>query len=64
MDLRVSIVLDILFITKHENDHNFGPNLSIDNILSVLERPNKSKHNFHIKWVKILSLTYALGVSE
>ena len=42
-DLGVSIVSDILFITKHENDHNFGPNLSIDKFLSVLDSPGHSR---------------------
>ena len=39
MDLEFSIVSDILFITKHKIDHNFGPNLNIENILSVLDSP-------------------------
>ena len=39
MDLGFSIVSDILFITKHKNDHNFGSNLKIDKILSVLYSP-------------------------
>ena len=39
MDLGFSIVSDILFITKHKNDHNFGPNLNIDKILSVIDSP-------------------------
>ena len=42
MDLGFSIVSDILFITKHKNDHNFGPNLNIDKILSVLDSPGHS----------------------
>ena len=37
MDLEFSMVSDILFITKHKNDHNFGPNLNIEKILSVLD---------------------------
>ena len=43
MGLGFSIVSDILFITKHKNDHNFGPNLNIDNILSVLDGPGHSR---------------------
>ena len=43
MDLGFSIVSDILFITKHKNDHNFGPNLNIDKILSVLDSPGHSR---------------------
>ena len=39
MDLGFSIVSDILFITKHKGDHNFGPNLNIDKILSVIDSP-------------------------
>ena len=39
MDLRFSIVSDILFITKYKNDHIFGPYLNIDKILSVLDSP-------------------------
>ena len=42
MDLGISIVLDTLFITIHENDHNFGPNLNIDKILSVMDSPGHS----------------------
>ena len=37
MKLGFSIVSGILFITKHKNYHNFGPNLNIDKILSVIE---------------------------
>ena len=37
MYLRFSIVSNILFITKHKSDHNFGPNLNIDKILSVID---------------------------
>ena len=36
-DLGFSIVSDIPFITKHKHDHNFGLNLNIDKILSVLK---------------------------
>ena len=43
MGLGFSIVLDILFITKRKNDHNFGPNLSIDRIHSVLDSPGHSR---------------------
>ena len=43
MDLGFSIVLDIPFIAKHKNDHNFGPNLNIDKILSVLDSPGHSR---------------------
>ena len=43
MDLGFSLVSDILFITKHKNDHNFGPNLNIDKILSVLDSPGHSR---------------------
>ena len=39
MDLGFSIVPDILFITKHTSDHNFGSNLNIDKILSVIDSP-------------------------
>ena len=39
MDLEFSIVSDILFITKHKNDHNFGPNLNIEKIRSLLDSP-------------------------
>ena len=39
MELGFSIVSDVLFITKHKSDHNFGPNLNIDKILSVIESP-------------------------
>ena len=39
MDLGFSIVSDILFITKHKNDHNLGPNMNIDKNLSVLDSP-------------------------
>ena len=42
MDFGFSIVSDILFITKHRNDHNFGPNLNIDYIHSVLDSPGHS----------------------
>ena len=42
-DLGFSIVSDIPFITKHKNDHNFGPNLNIDNILSVLDSLDHSR---------------------
>ena len=30
IDLEFSIVSDILFITKHKNDPNFGPNLNTE----------------------------------
>ena len=43
MDIGFSIVSDILFITKHKNDHNFGPNLNIDKILSVFDSPCHSR---------------------
>ena len=43
MDLEFSIVSDILFITKHKIDHNFGPNLNIEKILSVLDSPYHSR---------------------
>ena len=43
MDLGFSIVLDILFITIHKNDHNFGPNLNIDKILSIIDSPGHSR---------------------
>ena len=43
MDLGFSIVTDFLFITKHKNYHNFGPNLNIDEILSVLDSPCNSR---------------------
>ena len=43
MDLGFSIVSDILFITKHKNDHNFAPNLNIDKIISVLDSPGHSQ---------------------
>ena len=43
MDLGFSIVSDILFITIHKSDHNFGPNLNIDKILSVLDSPGHSR---------------------
>ena len=58
MDVGFSIVLDILFITKHKSDHNVGPNLSIDKLFSVIDRPGhsreakKTKRHFRIKWVK------------
>ena len=41
MDLGLSIVSDFLFITKHKRDHNFGPNLNIDKILSVIYSPGQ-----------------------
>ena len=57
MDLGVSTVTDILFVTKHKNDHNGGPNLNINKILSVLDSPGnsqkgqkKSKNHFRIMW--------------
>ena len=45
MDLGFSILLvsDTLFITIHENDHNFGPSLNIDKILSVMDSPGHSR---------------------
>ena len=43
MDLGFSIVSDILFITKHKSDHNVGPNLNIDTILSVIDSPGHSR---------------------
>ena len=43
MELGFSIVSDILFITKHKNYHNFGPNLNIDKILSVIDSPVYSR---------------------
>ena len=43
MDLEFSIVSDILFITKHKIDHNFGPNLNIEKNLSVLDSPYHSR---------------------
>ena len=43
MDLEFSIVSDILFITKHKIDHNFGPNLNIEKIISVLDSPYHSR---------------------
>ena len=43
MDLGVSIVSDILFITIHEHDHNFGPYLNIDKIISVMDSPGHSR---------------------
>ena len=43
MDLGVSIVSDILFITKHKNDHNFDSDLNIDKIHSVLDSPCHSR---------------------
>ena len=39
VDLGFSIVSDILFITKHKSNHNFGPNWNIDQILSVIDSP-------------------------
>ena len=40
MDLGFSIVSDILFITKHKNDNNFGPNLNIDiNYRPIIDSP-------------------------
>ena len=39
VDFRLSIGSDILLITKHIDHHNFGPNLNIEKILSVLESP-------------------------
>ena len=58
MDVVLSIVLDILFITKHKSDHNVGPNLNIDKLFSVKVSPGssreakKDKRHFRIKWVK------------
>ena len=43
MNLGFSIVSDILFITKYKSDHNFGPNLNIDKILSGIESPGHSQ---------------------
>ena len=43
MDLGFSIVSDILFITKPKSDHNFGPNLNIDKIPSVIDSPSHSQ---------------------
>ena len=43
MDLGFSIVSDIPFITKPKNDHNFGPNLNIWKILSLLGSPGHSQ---------------------
>ena len=43
MDLEFSIISDILFITKHKINHNFGPNLNIEKILSVLDSPYHSR---------------------
>ena len=43
MDLRYSIVSDILLITKHKSDHNFGRNLNIDKILLVTDSPSHSR---------------------
>ena len=43
MDFVFSIVSDIPFITTHENDYNFGPNLNIDKILSVIDSPGHSR---------------------
>ena len=43
MDLGLSIVSDILFITKPKNHHNFGPNLNIDKIISVINSPDHSR---------------------
>ena len=51
MDLGFSIVSDILFITKHKNDHNFGPNLNIVKILSVLDNQGifrEAKHRLFL----------------
>ena len=42
MDLGFSIVSDIILIIKHKNDHNFGPYLNIDEILSVTDSPGHS----------------------
>ena len=42
-DLGFSIVFDIPFITKHKNDHNFGPISNIDKILSVLDSLDHSR---------------------
>ena len=42
-DLVFSIVSNIPFITKHKNDHNFGPNLNIDKTLSVLDSLDHSR---------------------
>ena len=58
MDLGFSIVSNILFITKDKIDNNFGPNLNIDKILSVLDSSchfrhvKKGKNHFRIMWVK------------
>ena len=43
MDLEFTIVSDILFIVKYKSDHNFGPNLNIDKILSVIDSPGHSQ---------------------
>ena len=43
MDLGFSIVSDIPFITIHKSDHNVGPNLNIDKILSVIDSPGHSR---------------------
>ena len=43
MNLGFSIVSDILFTTKHKNNHNFGPNLNIEKILSVIDSPGHFK---------------------
>ena len=40
MDLGFSIVSDILFISKCKSNHNFGPNLNIDKILSAIDSPS------------------------
>ena len=45
MAFRLSIDLDILFITKHINHHNVGPNLNIEKILSVLESPGHPRED-------------------
>ena len=37
MDFEFSIVSDILFITKHKNYHNFGPNLNIDKQVCIVD---------------------------
>ena len=69
MDLGFSIVSDILLITKHKNDHNFGPNLNIDNILSVLDSPGhsredkRSKKHFRIALHIIFVASKLLGKS-
>ena len=43
MNLGFSIVSYILFITKHKSDNNFGPNLNIDKILSMIDSPGHSR---------------------